>query len=134
VVDVGGTHYFSADDGATCTLDRCEPAIGCTTSPVGLESLAAVFAAGLGDPACPADAVPARLTRLFQRAAAQAASASSASGTKRQRLLRRVARKLGKGETKAGKVSGLDPTCRAGLQADIATARAQASCLAGAPG
>ncbi len=128
----GGGAPLSCDDGNACTLDACAPASGCAVTPVGFDTLAAVFAAGLGG-ACPGTPPPASLTKLFGAAGATSARAAAATGAKRRRLLRSATRRLTQGERKAGKQKKLDPACRAALAAPFAAARAQAGCLAAAP-
>ena len=126
---------ISCDDGDPCTLDGCLADTGCVHSASsGFASVTCVFAASHEAGLCPAETIPAAVTRASTDAQHLIDQAMAAKDPRQaQGLLRKAAKKLRSAAqlvSRAGRKKHISPACTAALRGLYLDGKARAETMA----
>ena len=123
---------LDCDDGVACTIDTCQPLVGCGHAAVSYETVGDTVVEGFALPLCVGEQLPRAIGRLLNEARAQILLASSSPKPKHKaHLVTRAMQRLRAAGRKAHKVrpQRLSPACAQALGDVIADALARAGCL-----
>src|SRR5262249_57398976 len=75
---VASCSALDCDDGVACTVDSCQPLVGCRHAAVSYETVGDTVVEGFALPLCVGEQLPRAIGRLLRKARAQILDASSA--------------------------------------------------------